>query len=116
MNKEECKKMIEKLPMLMPIKEEYGYGCSMTEFDEMIDFVHELYTQLYGPKPYKFEDLKPNMWVWDDVEKKCNKIIEILENKEISFYYITENVSRYIVKFEENRFYPVTKVMELKNE
>lgn len=51
------------------------------------------------------------MWVWDDVKKKCSKIIEILENDEISFYYITENFSRYIVKFEENRFFPVTKAM-----
>lgn len=71
----------------------------------------ELYDMVYDPKPYKFEDLKPDMWVWDDVEKKCNKIIDINENNEIGFYYVTESPSRYIVNFEENRFYPVTKAL-----
>lgn len=79
--------------------------------DEMKQLVDKAVDEFFDPEPYKFEDLKPNMWVWDDVEKKCNKIIEILENDEISFYYITESVSRYIVKLEENRFYPVTKAM-----
>ena len=62
-------------------------------------------------KPYKYEDLKVGMWVWDEKEKKCNKIIEI-EGRNIDFYYITESIDRFIVEFEENRFYPVTKAME----
>lgn len=24
---------------------------------------------LYKPRPYKFEELKPNMWIWDDKQK-----------------------------------------------
>lgn len=67
--------------------------------------------ELRNPQPYKFEDLKPNMWVWDDKEKKCNKIIEI-EGRNIDFYYITESIDRFIVEFEKNRFYPVTKALE----
>lgn len=43
------------------------------------------------------------MWVWDEKEKKCNKIIEI-EGKNIDFYYITESIDRFIVEFEENRY------------
>lgn len=66
--------------------------------------------ELRNPQPYKFEDLKPNMWVWDDKEKKCNKIIEI-EGRNIDFYYITESIDRFIVEFEEGRFYPVTKAL-----
>ena len=62
-------------------------------------------------QPYTFEDLKPNMWLWDEKEKKCNKIIEI-EGKNIDFYYITESIDRFIVEFEEGRFYPVTKALE----
>ena len=50
------------------------------------------------------------MWVWDDKEKKCNKIIEI-EGRNIDFYYITESIDRFIVEFEEGRFYPVTKAL-----
>lgn len=64
-----------------------------------------------NPQPYKLEDLKPNMWVWDEKEKKCNKIIEI-EGRNIDFYYITESIDRFIVEFEENRFYHVTKALE----
>ena len=66
--------------------------------------------ELRNPQPYKFEDLKPNMWVWDDKEKKCNKIIEI-EGRNIDFYYITESIDRFIVEFEEGRFYPITKAL-----
>lgn len=66
-------------------------------------------------QPYKFEDLKEGMWVWDDKDKKCNKIIGISENNEVAVYYITQSTSRYIVKFEENRFYPVTKAMQYQN-
>ena len=66
-------------------------------------------------QPYKFEDLKEGMWVWDDKDKKCNKIIGISENNEVAVYYITQSTSRYIVKFEENRFYPVTKAIQYQN-
>lgn len=61
-------------------------------------------------QPYTFEDLKPNMWLWDEKENKCNKIIEI-EGKNIDFYYITESIDRFIVEFEEGRFYPITKAL-----
>lgn len=59
-------------------------------------------------QPYKFEELKKGMWVWDEKEKKCNKIIEI-EGRNIDFYYITESIDRFIVEFEEGRFFPVQK-------
>lgn len=64
-----------------------------------------------NPQPYKFEYLHEGMWVWDDKEKKCNKIIEI-EGRNIDFYYITESIDRFIVEFEEGRFFPVTKELE----
>lgn len=71
---------------------------------------NEQLEQIKNPQPHKFEDLKPNMWVWDDKEKKCNKIIEI-EGRNIDFYYITESIDRFIVEFEEGRFYPITKAL-----
>ena len=74
------------------------------------DLKDELFN-IQNPQPYKFEELKKGMWVWDEKEKKCNKIIEI-EGRNIDFYYITESIDRFIVEFEENRFYPVTKAME----
>ena len=82
--------------------------------NEVDKYKHEYFSMcdlVENPQPYKFEDLKPNMWVWDEKEKKCNKIIKI-EGRNIDFYYITEDIHRYKVEFEENRFYPPTKALE----
>ena len=65
----------------------------------------------FNQQQYKFEDLKKGMWVWDEKEKKCNKIIKI-EGRNIDFYYINEDAHRYKVEFEENRFFPLTKALE----
>lgn len=104
----------------------HGYGMlSAEEFEHWISYIckHNAYNdmiimsqneqleQIKNPQPYTFEDLKPNMWLWDEKENKCNKIIEI-EGKNIDFYYITESIDRFIVEFEEGRFYPVTKALE----
>lgn len=32
---------------------------------------------IYLNKPYKFEDLKPDLWVWDDKEKVCIKLTKV---------------------------------------
>lgn len=63
----------------------------------VVDFVK-------NTKPYKFEDLKEGMWVWDSNDNKYNKIIEI-NNDKIGFYYITNSSTRFTCTFEENRFY-----------
>ena len=65
---------------------------------------------LYEPHPYKFEDLKPNMWVWDDVNEDCIQIAKINEYGGIYWYgALTEYEAD---KFKENRFFPVTKALE----
>lgn len=74
------------------------------------DVLKRKVSEYENPQPYKFEDLKVGMWVCDDKEKKCNKIIEI-EGRNIDFYYITESIDRFIVEFEEGRFYPITKAL-----
>jgi len=68
-------------------------------------------SDVYNPKPYKFEDLKPNMWVWDDLIKKCvqldedcfepNNVILILMHGNYGYRESTRTF------FEENRFFPV---------
>lgn len=63
-----------------------------------------------NPQPYKFEDLKPNMWVWDDLNKDCRQIAKLNEYGGIYWY---GSLSEYEAdKFEENRFYPVTKALQ----
>ena len=59
---------------------------------------------IYLNKPYKFEDLKPNMWVWDDIEKLICQIRLISKNA-IHRKYIDGTISD--SPFEENRFFPV---------
>ena len=94
-----------------------NYFKLLDDYDKLEKTSYSLEGQLYEiyyPNPYKFEDLKKGMWVWDDKDKKCNKIIGISENNEVAVYYITQSASRYIVKFEENRFFPLTKAIEVK--
>ena len=64
-------------------------------------------------EPYKFEDLKVGMWVWDD---KLNACFLIKELKPQSYWnviiyanYLTDTFEE--MHFEKNRFYPVTKVL-----
>ena len=111
---------------LVELLKPHGYGMlSAEEFEHWISYIckhnadndmiimsqNEQLEQIKNPQPYTFEDLKSNMWLWDEKENKCNKIIEI-EGKNIDFYYITESIDRFIVEFEEGRFYPVTKALE----
>ena len=68
---------------------------------------------LYEPQPYKFEDLKPNMWVWDDVDEVCRKLESIATMSEWIWFYIDESEKETIdILFEEGRFFPVTKALE----
>lgn len=83
----------------------------MGDIEEILKPIRKLVNEHFNPQPYKFEELKKGMWVWDEKEKKCNKIIEI-EGRNIDFYYITESIDRFIVEFEENRFFPITKALE----
>lgn len=101
-----------------------SYGWNKPGEVELVPLkdVNKLIREIYSTKPYKFEELHEDMWVWDDVEKKCNKIININtvklllptsnSDKKIGFYYITENPLRYIVEFEDGRFYPLTKALQ----
>lgn len=58
---------------------------------------------IYLNEPYKFEGLKPNMWVWDNKVKVCCQICDTLSFNKLSVNFHFEN----ILEFEENRFYPV---------
>lgn len=59
---------------------------------------------IYLNKPYKFEDLKPNMWVYDGIEKLIYQIGLISKNA-IHREYVDGTISD--SPFEENRFFPV---------
>lgn len=66
---------------------------------------------IYLNKPYKFEDLKPNIWVYDIKVKWLFKIVSVDIGIEALKHYvfIVENRdgSTSLINFEENRFFPV---------
>ncbi|MCB6436546.1 hypothetical protein [Thomasclavelia ramosa] len=71
---------------------------------ELSDSNDELRRQLYFIEPYKFEDLKPNMWVYDGIEKLICQIGLISKNA-IHREYVDGTISD--SPFEEKRFFPV---------
>ena len=71
---------------------------------ELSDSNDELRGQLYFCEPYKFEDLKPNMWVYDGIEKLICQIGLISKNA-IHREYVDGTISD--SPFEEKRFFPV---------
>lgn len=82
--------------------------------DELERTIYSLDCELndvYNPKPYKFEDLKPNMWVYDIKIKWLFKIVSVDIGIEALKHYvfIVENRdgSTSLINFEENRFFPV---------
>lgn len=72
---------------------------------------------IYLNKPYKFEDLKPNMWVWDNRLKTCFLIHEINKNYEWPIIVYRNHLDNEMdgLKYEENRFYPVEYANEVIN-
>lgn len=144
LTKEECEKAIDnvarycsdyKLCMIPPrfeltnelevlmdlIKEHFELVEKYEENLKYIDEQHRVITRMFSsiekdlnPKPYKFEELKKGMWVWDD---KLNACFLIKELKPQSYWnviiyanYLTDTFEE--MHFEKNRFYPVTKSME----
>ena len=71
-------------------------------------------SDVYNHKPYKFEELKPNMWVWDNVAKECLYVVRPFITTGVRVKYFTclgiwnlEKIKKLNIKFEENRFFPV---------
>ena len=78
--------------------------------------------ELRNPQPYKFEELKKGMWVWDDGEKccfKCNPAISTDMAQCVTYnafwYNCGEDEDEFFEEydeFEEGRFFPITKALE----
>ncbi|WP_285815800.1 hypothetical protein [Thomasclavelia cocleata] len=89
--------------------------------NELERTIHSLDCELsdvYNPKPYKFEDLKVGMWVLDRKpeyeEFTFIKITRILSESDCEYLYhdkdkkvFFDNMECHAREFEENRFFPV---------
>lgn len=75
------------------------------------------YYELLYPDPYKFEELKEGMWVWDDRDKECKIVLKAyITDDEDDVFVPDVKIVRFGYKyqwndafFEANRFFPLTK-------
>lgn len=106
---------------LEDIKNEVQFKNGNTETIDCISVLQEFVVNyVNSTQPYKFEDLKPNMWVWDDEYKSYLKIIGFDKIKGLDLsIYVSSGVGIYkhdfYIEFKENCLYPVTKVMQYQN-
>ncbi len=80
--------------------------------------VNRLIREIYSVKPYTFEELHDDMWVWDDKKKEIIYLFKKLhwepcKGMRYSYKKIDHSAYGYFMEFEENRFFPVTKAMEV---
>jgi len=95
-----------------------GHVRCASNHEQLKKWLEEL-KELKNPQPYKFEDLKKGMWVWDEDIGACMLVKEVNKNQintitligGESFVLATYNIT---VKFKENRFFPITKALEAK--
>ena len=122
---------------LVELLKPHGYGMlSAEEFEHWISYIckhnadndmiimsqNEQLEQIKNPQPYKYEDLKPGMWVWDDKSKccfKCNPAISKIGTRCVTYnsfwYNCGEDEDEFFEEydeFEEGRFFPITKALE----
>ncbi len=67
--------------------------------------LERLIKEHFNPRPYKFEELKEGMWVWDNHNKKCVRVYDMVKKKDW-FLCVTEHTTL-VTWYEENRFFPV---------
>lgn len=104
LSKEECLKKAKELS--------YGWHIGDNEFVPLKD-VNKLIREIYSIKPYKFEDLKEVMWVYDSKENWIRNVVILFkpckQYPKGSFKAWADSCEETLdfVEFEENRFYPV---------
>lgn len=132
LNKEECEKAFKRLNGMIitsPFEEDLIDYNDLKKYDTQLqnDFMDDVmvFMQLieehFNPQPYKFEDLKVGIWVWDDEEHESTKILEAYVTDENDDVYVKgvpivkhglHEFNRKYSIFEEGRFFPVTKGLE----
>ena len=111
-DKENCEYAIYYIDCFQSVRSSIFGKCLPVEEKKQIPICKEL----KNPQPYKFEELKAGMWVWEDRLKACFliKAIRPKTNWNIVIYanYLTDTFEE--LEFKENRFFPITKALEAK--
>lgn len=71
-----------------------------------INILKRLIEEHFNPQPFKFEDLKAGMWVYDAPYEEIVKIKEI-ESNEWIFLECIKSKDLSNTFFQEGRFYPI---------
>lgn len=86
---------------------------SPMQFDEFITDETNTYVAKMGHdvvfnknEPYKFEELKPNMWVWNNRSKKYLKVEKTVVIEGVEKIMSSDIWTKFYVAFEPNCFYP----------
>lgn len=121
MTKEECLKALQGYKDLFELHQIDYYVPEKRRKKFLNNFkcIENLIDEHFDNPPLKFEELKKGMWVWDNKCKVFNKISRTFDfygTNVIDFAYINDTTQfGRSIKFEENRFFPVTKAMQYQN-
>lgn len=108
LTKEECEDCVsvftDKICLSCP-NEHCTVNCEVSKSENQL---YQLIDEHFDNPPLKFEELKPNMWVWDNKIERFIKIIKVDYDQD--YFIIDADV--FIDKdwtdeiwYEENRFY-----------
>ena len=118
LTKKECETALSKL-----WDNTFGTDCITGEdLDKYVDIIDGLIQYVFNPQPYKFEELKKGMWVWDDKGLycfECNPAISKNGTRCVTYnsfwYNCGEDEDEFFEEydeFEEGRFFTITKALE----
>lgn len=118
LNKEACEKAIDNVARYCS-----DYKLCMIpprfELTNELEVLMDLIKEHFDTPPYRFDELKINMWVWDDenemfilitfIDKQFKKMhVCLTEYDGFNDEYVNVEYTEY---FEEGRFFPVTKAL-----
>ena len=95
----------------------------LSEMERTINSLDYELNDIYHPQPFKFEDFKIGLWVYD-IQSECEeftffKITKILSESDCEYLYhdrkkkvFFDNITGHAREFEDGRFFPVTKALE----
>ena len=104
----------------------HNWDVSDEQLFNVIEKIKTLQNELdaiKNPQPYKFEDFKIGLWVYD-IQPECKeftffKITKILSESDCESLYhdrkkkvFFDNITGHAREFEDGRFFPITKALE----
>lgn len=111
LTKEECEKALKEIENATTEIEDFNSIPEITynEFKNQLNVLNQLIFEHFKNPPLKFEELKENMWVWDNYWEEYFEISEVYSNtKEIDVFIHQNKINqkRYAtIKYTPNRFY-----------